>query len=161
MLTRILSAAALLLISLSSAAQAGEYKTAGLKVSHAWSRATPKLTPTGAGFLRIENTGSAGDRLLAVECDCAEIVQLHEMQREGGIMKMQEVEGGIELPPGETTVLQPGGLHVMFIRLAKPFAVGDEIKARLTFEHAAPLDIAFTVEPLRGKRSHGMHGKTN
>lgn len=52
-----------------------------------------------------------------------------------GMMEMRPVEA-IELPAGETAVLEPGGYHIMLIDLAEPLAVGTTIDVTLTFEYA-------------------------
>lgn len=59
-------------------------------------------------------------------------------------MVMQEIEGGLPLPAGETVTLQPGGYHVMLLDIAEPLEEGDEIELTLDFENAD--DMTLTVE---------------
>ena len=61
----------------------------------------------------------------------------------GGMMTMREVER-IELPAGETVVLEPGGYHVMLLDLAAPLELGDTVEVTLTFEVAG--DVVVTAE---------------
>jgi hypothetical protein len=63
---------------------------------------------------------------------------------------MRPVPGGLELPPGKPVSLQPGGYHIMLTGVKAPLQGGQSIPVRLTFEHAAPLDIMVTVRPLTG-----------
>ena len=44
------------------------------------------------------------------------------MKMDGNIMRMRELEKGIEIPPGATVELKPGGFHIMFMGLKAPFA---------------------------------------
>ncbi len=140
-----------------SPALAADYKLGDLTITGPWSRQTAKTAMTGAGYLEVTNGGAQADRLVAADCDCAGLVQVHEMQMTGGVMKMQEVAGGLEIPPGETVALKPGGYHVMFMRLKAPFTVGETVRATLTFERAGEIEVEFEVQPLRGKKAMGGH----
>jgi len=76
-------------------------------------------------------------------------------------MKMRPVEAGIEIKPGQTVELKPGGYHVMFVDLKKPFEQGDHIMATLKFEKAGDVSVDFTVEAI-GAQTGGMqmqHGR--
>lgn len=151
-------AAAALAAALSTLPAAAADVAAGdLRIASAWSRATPPSAPTGAGFLEIKNVGDADDRLLAVDCACAELSQVHEMKMEGGVMQMRELADGLPIPAGATVELAPGGNHLMFIHLKAPFKEGEAFTATLTFERAGKVEVPFDVTGLRGK---GMgHGK--
>ena len=35
------------------------------------------------------------------------------MKMEGGVMKMRMVAGGLDIKPGQTVTLEPGGYHMM------------------------------------------------
>lgn len=52
-----------------------------------------------------------------------------------GEMTMQPVDS-VELPAGDTVVLEPGGYHIMLIDLVAPLETGQEIEVTLTFENA-------------------------
>ena len=34
---------------------------------------------------------------------------------DNGVMKMRPVAGGLEIKPGQTVKLKPGGYHIMFV----------------------------------------------
>src|SRR5438552_7873552 len=86
---------------LATGALAQQYKAGSLEIDHPWSRATPKGTKIGAGYLTIKNTGSAPDRLVGGSMADAVSVEIHEMTMDGGVMKMRPVAGGLEIKPGE------------------------------------------------------------
>ena len=48
-------------------------------------------------------------------------------------MKMRAVSG-VDLPPGKTVDLKPGGYHVMLMGLKKPISAGDHVMLTLVFE---------------------------
>ena len=95
---------------------------ARIEIGNPWTRATPPTAPTGGGFLTITNKGTTPDRLIAVRSPASSKVELHEMKMDGNIMRMREIEKGIEIPPGATVELKPGGFHIMFMELKAPFA---------------------------------------
>src|SRR4051812_41291350 len=103
---RRLLAAALLLAVPAAAQQAGE-----ITVSHPWTRAAGQ-NGTGAGFLTIANRGGTADRLVGASSPIARVTEIHTHIREGDVLRMRPV-AAVELPPGETVILQPGGFHLM------------------------------------------------
>jgi hypothetical protein len=97
---RPLFAAALCLIT--AAAFAEDAKLGPIEITHPWSRATPKGASVGGGYLTVRNTGPTPDRLIGGSLEGAARVELHEMSMDGGVMKMREVKGGLEIKPGES-----------------------------------------------------------
>lgn len=71
----------------------------------------------------------------------------HQMggDNSGGMMKMQKVES-VAIPAGKTTKLEPGGYHVMLMKLAKPLKAGETIAVTLTFEKAGKKEVKATVK---------------
>ena len=55
---------------------------------------------------------------------------------ENDVMRMKQVEGGLEIKPGATVELKPGGYHLMFMDLKEPLKEGQTIKGTLVFEKA-------------------------
>lgn len=161
-MTRIAAIVTLALVVCACAPGYAENGTAGgLKISAAWARATPKGAPVGGGYLTITNNGTASDRLIGGSSDTATRFEIHNMSMDHGVMKMRPVEAGIEIKPGQTVELKPGGYHVMFVGLKKPFAQGDHVKATLKFEKAGDVAVDFTVEGI-GAQTGGMqmqHGQ--
>jgi hypothetical protein len=150
-MTRTVSIAAALFAALSpvwmtAPAQAADVTAGSLKISAPWARATPNGASVGGGYLSITNTGTTPDRLTGGSSDVASRVEIHEMSMDNGVMKMRLVAGGLEIKPGETVTLKPGGYHVMFTGLKQPFKPGEDIKAKLTFEKAGKVAVDFKVE---------------
>lgn len=140
---------ALALALMGSVAHAADYTAGSLHVRHPWSRATPNGAKVAAGYLTIDNQGSAPDRLLGGSApEVASRIEVHQMSTEGGVMKMHPVEGGLEIKPGASVTLAPGGYHLMLMDLKRPLAPGDEVKGALTFEHAGTVPIAFEVQSI-------------
>jgi len=106
---------------------------AQVKVDDPWIRATvPQQSATGA-FMKL--TATVPLRLVAASSPAAGVVEVHAMSMEGGVMKMRAV-AALDLAPGRTTELAPGGYHVMFLDLRRQVKAGDEVPLTLVFEDA-------------------------
>ena len=136
-------------------------KAGDLTIDNAWTRATPKGSQVGAGYLTIRNDGAADDRLTAVAVDFA-VAQLHEMKMDKGVMQMRELTGGLEIPAHKSVTLAPSGTHMMFIGLKHALTKGETVKATLTFEHAGQVSVDLPVANIGaagpGGASHDMKG---
>ena len=102
------------LTTVAPAAAADDYDVGTIHISQPWSRATAKGAATGAGYMTITNKGTAPDKVSCISDDASAQCEIHSMTMEGGVMKMRPVEGGLEIKPGESIMLKPGGYHVMF-----------------------------------------------
>ena len=126
-------------------AQAADYDVGSIHITQPWARATPKGASSGAGYLTVTNTGSAPDRLTCAGTDAAAQCQIHTMSMENGVMKMRPLEGGLEIKPGETVTLKPGGDHMMFVKLKHPLETGKTVEATLQFEKARMVKIEMPI----------------
>ncbi|HEY2610975.1 MAG TPA: copper chaperone PCu(A)C [Reyranella sp.] len=147
MVLRHLALAALVAI-LALPAFALDYKLGAIEIGQPWTRATPPTAESGGGYLVLKNTGTTPDRLIAVKSPAADKVEIHEMKMDGNIMRMREVEKGIEIPPGATVELKPGGFHVMFMGLKAPFAKEAKVPLTLVFEKAGSIDVDLMVQAM-------------
>lgn len=138
------------------AAVAQTYSVGALKIEQPWVRATPGGAKVGGGYLTITNTGTEPDRLMGGALTQAGRFEVHEMRTEGGVMQMREVRGGLEIGPGQTVELKPGGYHLMFMELREPFKQGERLKGQLRFEKAGTVEVEFKVEAIGANAP--MHG---
>jgi len=141
----LLSAAAIAFLAQTQQAPAQQAPSPGLEISQAWSRATPASAPVGVGYLALKNRGAEPDRLLGGSTEVAARVEVHEMSMDGGVMKMREVAGGLEVKPGETRELKPGGHHLMLMGLKRPLKEGESFRIRLEFAKSGAREVEFTV----------------
>jgi copper(I)-binding protein len=139
-------------------ALAKDYKVGSIEIRQPWTRATPATAQAGGGFLVVANTGTTPDRLIGAKSPVADKVEVHEMKMEGSIMRMRAVEKGLEIPPGGTVELKPGGFHIMFVGLKAPFAKDGKVPLTLTFEKAGSVDLELPVEGMgaTGPPAHGQ-----
>jgi periplasmic copper chaperone A len=149
-------------LALSPAARAADYDVGSIHISQPWSRATPKGASSAAGYMTITNNGTTPDRVSCVSSEAAAQCQIHTMTMEDGVMKMRPVEGGLEILPGQTMTLKPGGFHMMLIDLKHPLEAGGTMKATLKFDHAGTVDVEYPVAaigaPAPGSADAGSGG---
>lgn len=135
-------------VATATAQAASEYTVGKIKVSTPWTRATPKGAPVGGGYLSITNTGTEPDRLIGGTFPNAAKVEVHEMSMDNGMMRMRQLPKGLEIAPGATVELKPGGYHLMFNGLTAPIAEGKPISGTLIFEKAGALNLNWAVSPI-------------
>lgn len=135
----------LLILLASFPADAHQAEIGDLVIYHPWSRASAGAAKTGAVFMKIENKSGTADRLIAASSPVADKVEFHTHIVENGVAKMRPV-AAIDLPPGATTELKPGGLHVMLIGLRQQLKEYDSFPLTLTFEQAGQLEAEVLVE---------------
>lgn len=122
------------------------YRAGTIIVEAPWSRATPGGAKVAGGYMRITNTGSEPDRLVGGSTVVAERFEVHRSSITDGIARMEPVTGGLEIAPGQTVELKPGGsLHAMFVDLRQGLKPGDTVMGMLVFEKAGALKIKYHV----------------
>jgi len=153
-------AVAVVAICLSFTAAARDFTMGGIKIEQPWTRVTPEGAKVAGGFMKITNTGKQADTLVGGTFPLAAVFQVHQMSMDGGVMKMSELAGGLEIAPGATVELKPGSYHVMFMDLKQPIKAAETIKGSLIFKKAGTIEIEYTVAPLGAKdpgRSDAKH----
>ncbi|MDZ4737330.1 MAG: copper chaperone PCu(A)C [Rhodospirillaceae bacterium] len=144
-MTRLLRIVAVMLLFVSGSAAAHCYEIGGLQIIHPWARATVPSAQNGVVYVAISNEGDTADRLVAVASPAAARAELHTILMEDGVAKMRPLDA-IEIAPGETAPLEPGGDHIMLLGLKGPLVEGHKLALTLTFEKAGAIDIELTIE---------------
>ena len=95
---------------------------------------------SGAAYFTVKNCGESADRLLEAISEDSRIAELHTHRLDAdGVMRMEKLDDGIEVPPGNSRVLQQGGNHLMLMGLTRSFAISDSINVTLIFERAGEI----------------------
>jgi copper(I)-binding protein len=116
-----------------------------ISVENAWSRAVPSGAKVAVGYLAIRNDGDEPDRLLSASAPFAGKAEIHQSSMEEGMMRMRPVPDGVPVPAKAIVTLEPHSYHLMFMQLTRPLEEGDTVTAKLTFERAGSVDVAFQV----------------
>ncbi len=119
-----------------------------ITLAEAWARETAPGQDNGGAFMRIVNAEGVNDRLLSASSPMAERIELHVMAMDGNIMRMRQVQDGLDLATGESLTLGPGGTHLMLVDLKHPLERGTILPITLQFEKAGTIDVAVPVLPV-------------
>lgn len=142
---RLITTALLSACLLSSNAFSAEYTVGDLVIKDPYARATAPMAPVAGGFMSITNNGKQADKLVGGKVGFSQLVEVHQMSMTDGVMKMSQVEGGLEIPAGETVELKPGGYHLMFIGLMEQLKPEEQRKGTVIFENAGEVEIEYQV----------------
>lgn len=126
-----------------------------VQIENAWARATPPGAKTGAAYMVIHNKSASPDRLMGAESALAARVETHVHIKEGEVMRMREVKG-FDIPANGSFELKPGGPHLMFVDIRKPFKEGEKIPVTLKFAKAGAVPVEFKVGRM-GAAARPMH----
>jgi len=118
----------ILFVVLLAAAAAAQ---AQVEARAAWARATVQGQTTAGAYMQL--TSNERVSLVGVESAAAANAEIHEMRMEGKVMRMRALSR-LELLPGKTTELKPGGYHIMLLELKQPLKKGEIVPIRLKLE---------------------------
>ena len=76
---------------------------------------------------------------------------MHRSIVSDGIARMEPLPNGLEIKPGETVELRPGGSHGMLVDLKRPLKEGERVKGTLVFERAGTVDIEYRIAGIGAK----------
>jgi copper(I)-binding protein len=141
----------------SSTYASNETKVGPLKIENPQARSTVPAQNMSGGFMKIENDGTAADKLISASSSVSKSMELHTMSMDNNVMRMREVKS-IDLPAKSKVELRPGGLHLMFIDLNQQLKAGEIIPVKLKFEKAGEVEVKFQVmgtkPPAHGQPGH-------
>jgi copper(I)-binding protein len=124
-----------------------------VEIEKPWTRATTPGAKLAAGYMVIRNKSASSDRLVSVSSPAAAKVETHVHIKDGDIVRMREVKG-YEVPANGVLELKPGGAHLMFVEIKRPFKDGEKFHATLKFEKAGELKVEFHVGRLGTPGEH-------
>ena len=133
------------------------FKIGALVIEAPWARATPGGAKVAGGYLKITNTGKEADRLIGGSLPIAKEVEVHEMAMADNVMKMRRLPNGLEIKPGKSVELKPGGYHIMFMGLTSGLKAGQTVKGTLVFQKAGTVEVEYRVAPIGAQSGGGGH----
>ncbi|HEY0232998.1 MAG TPA: copper chaperone PCu(A)C [Dokdonella sp.] len=124
---------------------AGIAQAAGkLGVTDAWIREAPPGASMLAGYATLKNTGDAPVTVLTVQSDVFRMASLHETVIDDGVSRMRELHR-IELAPGASVTLKPGGKHLMLMQPRQEVHAGDKVEMLFLLVDGTRLETYFDV----------------
>ena len=122
---------------------------ADVTINDAWVRGTLAGQKVTGAFMQIASTTDTA--LIDASSPSAKFIEIHEMTKEGGVMKMKAIDR-LPIPGGRAVELTSGGYHMMLFELKAPLNAGDVVPMKLTFEDKSgkrsTVEVNATVRPL-------------
>jgi copper(I)-binding protein len=96
-------------------------------------------------YFAVENKGEEADTLYSVVSGVSDMIQIHETYSSGDLMGMREIEQ-IIIVPGEKIKLEPGGKHIMVMKLKKDIKISSPVEFILHFKKAGTIKITASAK---------------
>ena len=114
-------------------------------VEDAWSRASIGTSRPGVAYMTLRNTGAEPVGVTGLRTDLAMMPMIHATTTDAqGVTRMSHMEE-VEIAPGETVALEPGGLHVMLMDLQRPMVEGERYTMSLIFADGAEVSVEVPI----------------
>jgi copper(I)-binding protein len=131
-------------LALAMLVAASAHAAGRLEVGKAWIRLAPPGATMLAGYATLRNIGDAPLAVVAADSEDFGDVSLHRSVESNGVSRMEPVTK-LELTPGKSQVLEPGGYHLMLMRARRELKAGDVVKIHLATEKGPGLEALFVV----------------
>jgi len=113
-------------------------------IMNAWVREAHAAAKVNAGYMTLVNVGSEEVVLVKVESEAFESIEVHEMVKVDGFMKMREVTDMVITAQGQIR-LEPGGKHLMMMGPREHLTKGQEVVMTLTFRSGKQQTVSVKV----------------
>ncbi len=117
-------------------------KQDSIEIKNQWVRANNDGQDVSAAYMTIVSNEDTS--LIKIDSDVADVIEIHSMSMENGVMKMRMLDT-LDLIAGKPTELSPGGFHLMLFDLKKPLAAGKEAHFTLHFKNKAGQEKTISV----------------
>jgi len=102
-----------------------------LTVKDPWIPEAPPNARMLAGYMELHNHGEDVVRIVDARAESwFGNIEIHISETQDGLSRMRKIDL-LEIPPGQSALLQRGGLHLMLMRPKRSPAVGDQITIEL------------------------------
>ena len=120
-------------------------ESSDLSIKDAWSRASIGTTRPGAAYLTIHNSGKLAATLTSVQTDIAQRSVIHRSTINASGVSSMAPAGEIRIDAGKELSLEPGGLHIMLMRLRRPLIEGNRYWLTLHFLDGSRISVEVPV----------------
>jgi len=117
---------------------------AELDIVDAWIKNLPPTVPVRAGYMTIHNPGAAAVGIVSIRSDAFASVEVHRSVMKDGMMHMEPV-AALNIAPGATVQLAPGGYHLMMMQPLQATRPGQRIEIVLQFDDGSEQRLTMTV----------------
>ena len=118
-----------------------------ITINKAYVRTVPPGQPNSAAFMQFTNSSDKAHSVVNASSNVSKIVELHTHTHEDGMMQMRRIDE-IDIPAKGSTSLQPGGLHIMLIKLHNGLKIGQDVALTLEFADGSTKKITAPVQKI-------------
>ena len=115
-----------------------------LRVDGAWARPADSGA-TGGVYLTLVNVDSITVHIAGFTSSAARQVEAHETMMHGDVARMDQ-RAELQLLPGATLTMKPGGTHVMLTDLTRALRVGDSVPLTLRLRDGRTVTVQARVQ---------------
>jgi len=115
-----------------------------IAIMNSWVREAHANARVNAGYMTLVNVSSEDVRLLKVESDAFDSVEVHEMTMVDGMMEMNELKE-LVIPAKGQIKFEPGGKHLMLMGPREHFSSGQKVDMTLTFNSGKKQTVSVKV----------------
>lgn len=116
-----------------------------LQVKHAWVREAPPGAKANAAYMQLLNPSSSPVTITSLTANCCAELMLHRTLYKNDRAIMEHVDQ-ITVPEHSSITMEPGGLHIMLMRIKSPLTAGDIIEVQLHFANGDQQAIQLPVK---------------
>ncbi|WP_440912286.1 copper chaperone PCu(A)C [Candidatus Pelagibacter sp.] len=131
-----------------------EIKINGFKVKNPQIVFKDKNSKIAAAYFEIENQNNFDDKLLSIDGDISKNIQIHNTIMQNGIMKMFEIDDGIELKKNSNFKFEQGKYHIMIMDIVNGVEKTNHY-LNLNFERSKKIKINFETISFKQKLKSG------
>lgn len=121
-----------------------------ITVSNPYVPALPPGQPNTLAYMGLTNSSDQDIELVAAEGTVSKVVELHTHVMQDGMLNMIKIDK-IDLPAGNTVMLEPNGLHIMLIGLNNDLKDGDKVALTLVFNDGSKKAVEVPVRKIEMK----------
>lgn len=116
----------------------------GITITNAFVPLAPKGAMAHAAYMQVTNKGDTTRSIIGVSAPNYTMAHLHESPVQDGIARMTSLQQ-LDIAPGQTVVLEPGGRHVMLMKPSAPHRLGGAVALDVQFANGETLSITAEV----------------
>jgi copper(I)-binding protein len=116
-----------------------------IRIENAYVPQLPPTTMSRAAYLTIINDSGKKRTITNIHAVGFQMAHFHQTVMKDGVMSMNSIPS-LEIKPGETLNLKPGGLHIMLMNPDKSLANNDEVLISLSFANGDSVNFVALVQ---------------
>ncbi len=103
-----------------------------ITINDAFVPMAPKGVMAHAAYMKVTNSGKTIRSLIGVKAPNYAMAHIHQSMEKEGVATMMSMHQ-LDIKPGQTVVLEPGGLHVMLMKPSAPLELGGTVALEVEF----------------------------